>query len=695
VADGLYQLADLYREHGQYAKAEPLYQRALTLQEKRFGKDHPHVADFLDGLTLLYKDQGQYERAAALYQRTLQIREDYLGPDHPAVAITLYNLATLDVALEHWDAAADRIDRGRRLHLRHTGSVLTALSEAEQLTFLRTIEEQRFHASLSLTLRRRQDARLVALSAGWVLNGKALAQQALAEQTRLARDGGDTRLRPLVAELVSIRRRLAALTWQRVGPDQAAGHRRRLEELAQQERALSKRLAQEGGPGASDWPWIELETVRKVLPADAVLIELVRLRVFDFLAKEQQPRWQAPRYAAWVIPAHGQGAVQFLDLGEAAPIDTAVAQLQQALQQAPDVLRTVGEADAERQLRQPLQRLAQHVLHPLLPHIGQAKRWLIGPDAALWLVPWAALPLPDGTYALEKHALSYVVSGRDLVLASPRGRTTRPVVLADPDYDLEPAAADGKPVVANEELTFALRSATQVGPLPRFPRLPGTAAEAEAIGPKLKAYAQSEPAVYLGKEAREEVFKALCRPRVVVLSTHGYFLPGVEEAFDKRDDLRGTRPPEPKVAAAENPLLRCGLILAGANQREQASKAGVEDGVLTGLEIVGTDLRGCELVVLSACETGLGQVRNGEGVAGLRQAFQLAGARSVVATLWQIPDRETAKLMAAFFEQLARGQTKADALREAQREIIRARRQRDGAAHPFFWSAFTLTGQWQ
>ncbi len=349
------------------------------------------------------------------------------------------------------------------------------------------------------------------------------------------------------------------------------------------------------------------------------------------------------------------------------------------LEQSEKTIHDESEARAERQVRKAMQALTRLVFEPLERHFGKARRLLISPDSALWLIPWGALPLEGGKYAIEEYQISYQISGRDLIrqTSGKKQKLYTSTLFANPDYDLglPEAEAATRAVLrsdAPQEQVASSRGLASLSSLPKVDRLPGTAEEAEAVMPSIERYAGVKPVLYQNQFALEGVFKALHRPRVLVLSTHGFFMPDQEVARDQRDarlaeeSNKGRAVLTTEGKPLENPLLRCGLLLAGCNQRaEEAAETG-DDGILTGLEIVGTDLRGTELVVLSACETGLGQIRNGEGVAGLRQAFQLAGAKTVVSTLWRIPDEETVQLMNSFFANLSAGQSKADALRNAQ-----------------------------
>ncbi len=690
VALCLHNLGLLYQSQGNYAKAEQYATRSLRIREDLLGKDHPSVATSLYNLAWIYRYTGQPAKAEPLFQRSLRIWETKLGKDHPTVAQSLDNLAMLREAANDTAQAADLIERSRRIVRGHVARVLPALSEAEQDSFLRGSDVLAWHRALSLGLYHPGEQKLAERSAAWLINGKGVTQEALAQAALLARDARDPTLSKLSQQLLQVRQELAHLTLAPATDAQAGQRQRRLDLLSQAEQDLAKQLRQASGVGEESW--VELAQVRKGLPADAVLINLARFEVFNFRPQTSQ-KWRGPaHYVAWIIPA--EGPVRILDLGESKVIDAEVEKAQQFMKNAPKTIRLKGEADAEKEVREPLEALARKVLHPLLPHITKTKRWIISPDGSLWHTPWSALPLPDGKYAVEDHILSYAISGRDLVERSPAKVTpTAPMVLADPDFDLglDELAMVNRRLQRQQEAPAETRGLSRALRLVNIPRLPATATEAAAITAPLHRYAGVAPRVYTGKEATEGIFLAARNPRVVVLSTHGYFLPD-EEADAKERDRLDRLDPAPRRLRLENPLLRCGLLLAGCNNAAKA-KQGADNGVLTGLQIAGTDLRGCQLVVLSACETGLGEVRNGQGVAGLRQAFQLAGAQSVVATLWQVPDQQTAQLMIGFFNHLAQQPEKAEALRQAQVTLIKARRDRTAAAHPYFWAAFTLTGR--
>lgn len=679
TAGSLNNLANVYKDMREYAKAEPLYLRSLKIYEAKRGSNQPETAAALNNLALLYQEMGQYARARPLYERSLNIREATLGPDHPDTAGSLNNLALLAAIEDKPAQAAARYDRCRRAVRQFSANVLPVLSETEQRAFFRNTDQGRFYTALSLGYRHPADADLAAHCATWLLNSKGIAQDTLAQGNLVARDNRDSVVGKSVQELTDVRRDLARLTMTPPRPGQEQAQRQARDELARREQDLARQLQQAGASVARSDPWVELTVLRQALKPGEVFVDIARFSVADFQARGSQKRWQPARYVAWVT--RNGGPVQMVDLGEAEPIDEAVRRARRELEESPKQLKAVGEIEAEKALRGVLQTLADKVVKPLRKHIDAADTWILCPDGNLWLAPWAALPLDQKTYAIEKHTIRLVTSGRDLVKrpGAARRELSAPAIFADPDFD------QGTQTTTN--LFDSSRSLSGSLPLGKIPRLPGTAGEAEAISEKLGNLFGGEPELFLEGKATTAAFVKLQRPQALLLATHGFFLP--DQELDDRERERLERDPGYKPAnRQEDPFLRCGLLLAGCNKPDMEK----DTGVLTGREILSTDLRGTKLVVLSACETGLGDVHNGEGVAGLRQAFQLAGAESVVASLWKVPDLETALLMTGFFDALSKGQDRPQALRQSQLRRLAERRDKFGAAHPYFWAAFSLTG---
>jgi CHAT domain-containing protein len=374
-----------------------------------------------------------------------------------------------------------------------------------------------------------------------------------------------------------------------------------------------------------------LDRVVASLSVGDVLVEL-------YLHRPQDPRtgsFGPSRYLALVLQAHA--APRWVDLGAAAPVDALASTFRDAL------------VDARREVATPARALRRVLIDPLrLPADGT--RILFSPDGTLNVVPLEALEDDDGTRLVARLDVAYLSSARDVLEPAPTsGADGDTLVIADPAFGN-----------------------------PKWTRLPGTQAEAEAIRARFPG-----AVIKTGDQATKAALHAVARPAVLHLATHGFFV--TDAQWFVRDGsalaLRGLTLDSPPVltGASVDPLARAGVLLA---------PSGGDEGILSALEIASEDRHDTRLVVLSACETGLGEVEPGQGIYGLRRALVLAGVRNQVLSLWKVDDDATRDLMAAFYDGLRRGEPAGRALRKAQLALM----QHKETSHPFFWAAFVASG---
>lgn len=647
VATTVHNLAKLYQYRGAYDKAEPLYVRALHIAEQMLGSMHIDVAKNVNDLATLYWAQGVYEQAEPLFLRALDIREKELGPRHPDVATSLHNLALLHRARGDFDKAEPLLLRAAEIREAQLRVELAPLSEPRKRALMTLLQDETDQL-VSLHADAVPDSRpALELALTTVLRRKGRILDSLVDHETLLRAHLTPSLRDQLDQLTRARTELVARLYAPGGPQQTldrgaiAAIHTHIEDL---ESALSKASADfrvQSEP-------VTVAKIQAALPRDAALVEFARYRRID---PGQPQHWQEDRYVAYLVTS--RGTPQWVALGAAAPIDAEV----------DTVLAAMGRTVPAETAKAALQRLDALVFAPVRARL-RVRHVILAPEGKLNLVPFEALLDPQGHYALDSYLVSYVTTGRDLLrLAAPPKPRSASVILASPDY--------GSP------------SSPGMAP---FTPLAGALGEAM----DLQRYFSTPPVT--GEQATKSALAALIGPALLHVSTHGFYVrgPGTTPTPTPAGPSRGivvyggASPPLP-VSGSEDPaegLDRAGLAMAGANQGAR--------GIVTAREIAGFDWWGTQLVVLSACETGVGTV-SGDGVYGMRRALVLAGAAAQVVSLWNVSDSSARELMRDYYSELARGTGRAEALRRAKLRLMR----QPGYESPYYWAAFIPAGDWR
>lgn len=700
-ATTLNNLAEHYRVRGDYARAEPLIRRATELTKQSLGEKHPSYARRLNNLAGLLHGMGRDDQAEPLYREAIDIFRDALGDEHADYATALHNLGFFYAALGRNDEAAPLFRRSLEITRQLLDTAALIQSERQQLLLGKELRH-RLDAYLSLGLDAGTDAAPI-FSEVLRWKGAVLVRQ---RAMRLA--AGDPHVAELFERLQRATREVAAVSRTMPADAQARGAwNRRVAELTAAKELLEAELSRRTDDERSITQTVAASELTAALPADVVLVDFLEFRRHTSAGKRAaKPTFERQWVAFLVRPAEKPDErIRLLSLGPAAPVVRAVDEWRESHGQS------AAAAAAGNLLRKTL-------WEPLLPHLADAKTILISTDGALGRLPFVALPgKAPGTYLLEDHRLAMVPVPQLIPSLLKPGKRREPpkelLLIGDVDYDSAgPAAvatAPKKKVPRRPGETRGGEAFAHFGPLEY------TKAEIDALRElygELYDATPDDPFSLTKSSATEAEFRRLAPDfRHVHVATHGFFAPPQNATTDSAE---AEGPSDFFRAASRNaqivgftPGLLSGLALAGANLQPHESD---DDGVLTSLEISTLPLGSVDLVVLSACETGLGAVAGGEGLLGVQRAFQVAGVGTTVAGLWKVDDLQTMALMKRFYHNLWKKEfSRLDALREAQLWMLREGPRRDlrlkpqpgvkpdesVRSPPFHWAPFVLSGDWR
>lgn len=659
-------LAMVPYKRGEFDKAEAIMQRILTAREKTFGVNHPETAYTALSLGHILARKGDNERAEALYRRSLQAWENSYGIESSAVSTALDGLAIVLAQKGDIAQAVKVQQRAATIYERDLSINLSIGSERQKIAYLEKLSAQTNQNIFLQTRFAPDNQEAIDLAAVTVLRQKGRVMDALVNNLTELRKRFDPADQKLIDRLNAVTTELAKLLLEGREDLEPAEYQARIKTLTEEREQLEDDISRRAAGIYTTSKSITLSAVQSAVPANAALLEFTIYKPVesDLAVNVSKSSGDEPRYAVYVLK--NNEAVKWKDIGPVKEINQLLADYRVAL-------RDSNRKDVNQRAR----LVDEKIMQPVRNFLGEAKHLFISPDGDLNLIPFEALVDEQNRYLVENFSFTYLTGGRDLLRMQKATRVNngKPLVIANPLFGepLQPIAENvtNKNDLSRRRGVYVARDLSET----YFAPLGATAEEARSIR------LQFPDATFLiGEQASESALKQIAAPSLLHIATHGFFL----EDFKAQGSTNTSANIADKI---ENPLVRSGLALAGANRRRDDQQ---NDGIFTALEASGLNLLGTKLVVLSACDTGVGEIKNGEGVYGLRRSFVLAGAESLVMSLWAVDDYVTRILMTDYYKNLKQGEGRGQSLRDVQLKMMK----RKGREHPFYWAGFIQSGEW-
>jgi CHAT domain-containing protein/tetratricopeptide (TPR) repeat protein len=728
VARTLAQLSANLATRGRFDQALESASRALAILEQTGERETRRAAYVLTVTGTLRAELGEYDAARTSFDRALTILRQVVGPTHPDVADVQVPLAAALAGVRDTSGALADALAAERIGRDHLQLMLRSLPERQGLEYASSRPKGLdFALTLSAAGAGGEDTTRVVDS---LIRSRGLVLDEMARRRHASADATRPDLAPSWAALVSARQRYANLVI-RGGDEQHPDRFPALLEAARREKEDAERaFADKSVAFGRDLSHVEsgLDEVYAALPANAALVSFVRYDrsvvepagpppSTSTRSRAARSRKAVPSYLACVLRSE-QPQPWVVPLGSASAIDALVARWHD---ETSPLSQGRLPAEAEPAYRSAGAALRRRTWDPLREYLTGASTVFVVPDGALNLVSFAALPVGEKRYLIETGPLIHYLSAeRDLVPPDGTPKAGRGLLaVGGPAFNdgtvFVGPSRQGSPAVparrdAARKPAGGSRSGAADGDCEtlqslRFPALDASRMEVRDVA---QLWTDAPAEILENRLATERAFKREAPGHLVLhLATHGFFV-GSDCVPSNGRSVAGTatggtgrttqstqlgRSLQP--ALKMNPLVRSGLALAGANRRTSAGPD-EDDGILTAEEVSALNLEGVEWAVLSACDTGLGEVKAGEGVFGLRRAFQVAGVRTVIMSLWSVDDDATRLWMRALYQsRLQQHLTTVESVRAASLTILRDRRARKQDTHPFYWAAFVAAGDWR